>query len=143
MTDIETLKQEYLSAQETLSKVEGVFQELCDFLSGVTLESRNTSFHDYNPFRVGYGETVTFVEFNNTSVQIVLEYEDDYDGFYSSSNIIIPYDIVRKWFDGDEESITKYVLKKSRITQEVAKYSEENRFLREAKELGYEVVKIV
>lgn len=144
MTDTETLKQEYLSAQETLSRVKGVFQELCNFLSEITLESEDTSLHDYNPFKVGYEEIVTFVEFNNTSVQVVLEYKDSYDDILdSSSKIIIPYDIVRKWFDGNKEAITEEVLKRSRITQEAFKFSQEERFLRKAKELGYEVVKKV
>ena len=136
------IKARYEAAEETKKECVDVLQELCEYLSGTT----GTYILDYdysifNPFDIGYEEKIKHVSFSDTHVKIILEYKDPYEGYDSASKLVIPLDIVNRWYDSDLDYIKEEVIKLCKKVKKINEHNELESLKVQASLLGYELIK--
>lgn len=116
--------------------------EMCKFLSKVTYECVDgEDLSVYNPFDFPYNEKVQGMHFTGTSVIVLLNYYDGYEGYHTNSRLEIPRDIINMWLGGEEDKINKEVLRLCRIGQHSYEQGRLSDLQRLADELGYKIIK--
>tara|TARA_Y100001956_G_C4046199_1_gene152881 strand:- start:75 stop:512 length:438 start_codon:yes stop_codon:yes gene_type:complete len=136
------IKEKYEMYEKGLRNIEEELQAMCEHLSGITdCLIENLDYSIFNPFGINYEEKITGVCFGDTNVIIDLEYKDIYEGYDSRSNLVIPIDIVNKWFSNELDYIKDNVLKLCKSSKQSSEDREINSLKLQAGHLGYELVK--
>ena len=135
--------QEYIEHHErALESVKKDVYDMCKFMSEVTYECVDgEDLSIYNPFDFPYNETIQGMYFTETSLVVLLNYYDGYEGYHTNSKLEIPRDIINMWLSGEEDKITKEVLRLCEISKNSYEKGRLDDLQRLADELGYKIIK--
>ena len=135
--------QEYIEQHKSaLENVTKDVYAMCHFLSKVTYECVDgEDLSVYNPFDFPCNEKVEGIYFTETSLVVLLNYYDGYEGYHTNSKLEIPRDIINMWLAGQGDKITKEVLRLCKISKNSYEKGKLDDLQRLADELGYKIIK--
>ena len=143
MKDFKSFTQELKAVEEEVAYLKGTLNQLCDFLSNVTLEAIDgVDLEEYNPFSKCYRETLSCYTVNDKSVSVYLDYHDSFDDFESNTTVEIPYRLVDLYLSGNLDAVEKEVITLSRTVKARRDKIELQRVKSLAESLGYNLVKV-
>ena len=143
MKDFKSFTEELKAVEERVAELKDTLNQLCNFLSNVTLEDIDgVDLGEYNPFSKCSRETLRCYTVNDKSVSVYLDYHDSYDDFESNTTVEIPYRLVDLYLSGNLEAVEKEVITLSRTVKTRRDKTELQRLKLLAESAGYNLVKV-
>lgn len=143
MKDFKSFTEELKSVEERVAELKDTLNQLCNFLSNVTLEDVDgVDLGEYNPFSKCSRETLRCYTVNDKSVSVYLDYYNSFDDFESNTTVEIPYRLIDLYCSGKLDAVKREVISLAKTVKARRDKIELQRLKSLAESLGYSLVKV-